>query len=71
MIREQRVRLMKVLHCWTVAAEFAQDVSYDSDGDKDYDYSFFVTAYLNGLYGPTSQAQSQAVAAFRTLQGGN
>lgn len=70
-IREQRVRLLKVLHCWTVGAEAGQEISYDSDGDRDYDYSFFVTASLNGLPGPLARTQQSALASFRNLQNQN
>jgi len=57
-IREQRIKLVKTLHCWEVAAEFAYSRKYNSDGKLKGNYSFMATAYLTGLMGPAQQVQS-------------
>lgn len=69
-IREQRVRLVKTLHCWEIAGEFMVEKDYDDDGDSSYDYSFMVTAYLTGLLGPAQQAQSAVMQGFSEMQRG-
>ena len=69
-IREQRVRLVKTLHCWEIAGEFMVEKDYDDDGDSEYDYSFMVTAYLTGLLGPAQQAQSAVMRGFGEMQSG-
>ena len=67
-IREQRVRLIKTLHCWEVAGEFGVEREYNSDGKSEYNYSFGITAYLTGLLGPERQAQRSVVNNLRSLQ---
>lgn len=66
-LREQRLSFVKKLHCWEVAAEFAVEQDYDSDGEKEYEYSFMVTAYLTGLFGPAQQAQSLVQQGFSEM----
>ncbi len=55
-VTSQRVSIVRRLHCWDVAFEFQRTCGYD-DGDKEYENSFMVTAYLTGLTGPLQQAQ--------------
>ncbi len=70
-LREQRIKLIKTLHCWEVAAEFAVEKDYDSDGDKEYNYSVMATAYLTGLLGPAQQAQSAIQKGFADMKNDN
>ncbi len=71
-LREQRVKLIKTLHCWEVAAEFAFERDTDSDGDTEYSYSVMGTAYLTGLLGPAQQVQQsmqQGLGEMRNMMG--
>lgn len=67
-IREQRIKLIKTLHCWEVALEAGVDRDYNSDGDKEYNYSFMATAYLTGLMGPAQQVQSALQQGFNDMR---
>ncbi len=59
-ITEQSLRLVKTLHCWDVIFEVVQDRNFVSRSQTyRHEYSFRVTAVLNGMISPLQQVQRQ------------
>jgi lipopolysaccharide assembly outer membrane protein LptD (OstA) len=67
-IREQRVKIVKTLHCWEVALELSQTRQKDSDNDIEYKHSAMITLYLTGLTTPLERVQRSAVNGITNLR---
>ncbi len=64
-ISEQTLRLIKTLHCWSVAVELRQKREWHNDGYR-REYSIRATAQLNGLISPLEKVQTRLGSSLDT-----
>jgi hypothetical protein len=70
-IREQRLKIIRQLHCWALALEFSMDRDRDSDGDVKQSYSVMATLYLTSMASPLEKLQRTTYSSLNKLTGGD
>ncbi len=61
-ISDQSLQVIKTLHCWDIIFEMNSDLDWDSKRSTyNREFSFRVSAFLNGMISPLNQVQRQMV----------
>ncbi len=70
-IRDQRLRIMRSLHCWQLAVELIAERTWDSKDGSDIDYSVMATLTLTEAAGPLKQIQRKGYNTYNRQFGGD
>lgn len=70
MIRDQRLRITRSLHCWQLAVEMIAERSWDSTDGTNTDFSVMATLSLTAAGGPMQQIQRKAYKTYNNTFGG-